>query len=195
MKKEEELKYLFRKSELSKKCRNLDIAQNKTFVSDLGNGNPYSPLFFVGEAPGKNEDEMGIPFQGLAGKFLNESLESIGLNREDIWIGNLLKYRPTQKNEEKNRKPKKSEINACLPLLKKEIEIVNPKIIITLGVLALNALKRKKYKLKNISGQVLKYNNRILFPTYHPAAAYRFPKIEKKFKNDLNKLKELIQKK
>jgi len=193
MKKEEKLRKLYRENKYSEECKNLDIAENKTFVSDLSNGNPNSNLFFVGEAPGKNEEEMGFPFQGQAGDIFNEYIERIGLKREDIWVGNVVPYRPTKNGKNKNRKPKKSEIVACLPILRKEIEIIDPKIIITLGVTALNSLTQNKYKLKQVSGELMQYNNKLLFPTYHPSAAYRFPKIEKKFKGDFYKLKKLLR--
>jgi DNA polymerase len=115
------------------------------------------------------------------------------MKREKIWIGNFVRYRPIQNNYRKNRKPTKSEVKACLPILQREIEIIDPKIIVTLGTTAINALMEDTLRLKEISGKIFEYNNRILFPTYHPAAAYRFPSIKNKFQKDYKKLEKFIR--
>jgi len=189
--KREKLKQLFH-SEISMPCKNLDISQNHTFVSDLGKGNPNSKIIFCGEAPGKKEDAKGIPFVGRAGKIFHENLKRIGLKREEIWVSNVVKYRPTE-DESRNRRPKKDEIEKCLPIMKKEIEIINPEIIVTLGSIPLNALKEENYKITEVSGKKLDYEGRILFPTFHPAAAMRFKKYRKQFEENFNSLAKIIK--
>ncbi|TXT58666.1 MAG: DNA polymerase [Promethearchaeota archaeon] len=186
----EKLRQLFQ-GEIAKPCRNLQIAQNHKFVSDLGKGNPESMVIFCGEAPGEKEDESGHPFIGRAGKFFNESLKTIGLKREQIWVSNIVKFRPTE-NKTRNRKPTKKEIKACLPILKKEIEIIDPKIIVALGSIALHALTGRKYKINEVSGQKMSYDGRILLPTYHPSAVMRFKKYKMQYQEDFKTIKKLL---
>lgn len=139
----------------------------------FGDGNPDAQIMFVGEAPGKNEDAAGLPFVGAAGKFLNEMLESIGMSRKDVYITNIVKYRPPN-----NRDPMPDEKLAFLPYLKKQIAIIMPKIIVTLGrhsgLAFLPELyisgdhgkpKRVKVLLEN------KETSLVILPLYHPAAA------------------------
>ncbi|MDQ2973648.1 MAG: uracil-DNA glycosylase [bacterium] len=139
----------------------------------FGDGNPDSELLFIGEAPGKNEDEQGIPFVGAAGKFLNEMLASIGMKREDIYITNIVKYRPPN-----NRDPSTEEKLAFLPYLIKQIAIIAPKIIVTLGRHSGLAFlpdlymsgdhgqpKRIMVLIENIETKL------VILPLYHPAAA------------------------
>lgn len=186
----EKLRQLFQ-GEIAKPCRNLKIAQDHNFVSDLGKGNPESRVIFCGEAPGEKEDESCYPFMGRAGKFFNESLKTIGLKREQIWVSNIVKFRPTENNS-RNRKPTKKEIKACLPILKKEIELIDPKIIVTLGSIALHALTGRKYKITEVSGQKLSYGGRILLSTYHPSAVMRFKKYKTQYREDFKTIKKIL---
>jgi len=141
----------------------------------FGDGNPNADIVFIGEAPGKNEDEQGIPFVGAAGKFLNEMLESIGLKREDIYITNIVKYRPPN-----NRDPLPEEKKAFLPYLQSQLEVIAPKVVVTLGRHSTNCFlpdlqiskahgepKRVKLQFKQ-SQDVLEV---VILPLYHPAAA------------------------
>lgn len=132
-----------------------------------GEGNPDAEIMFVGEAPGKKENETGRPFVGAAGKFLNEMLNSIGLEREDVFIANAIKYQPPD-----NRDPLPDEIALQLPFLKKQIAIIQPKLVCFLGRHALHALLPDETRqISVLHGQLLKVDDRHYLPLYHPAAA------------------------
>jgi uracil-DNA glycosylase len=141
----------------------------------FGDGNPNAEIVFIGEAPGKNEDIQGKPFVGAAGKFLNEMLASIGLNREDVYITNIVKYRPPN-----NRDPLPDEKKAFLPFLQAQLEVIQPKIVVTLGRHSMNCFlpdlqiskihgeaKRIRIKMKQ-TDEVLPI---VILPFFHPAAA------------------------
>jgi uracil-DNA glycosylase len=142
----------------------------------FGDGNPEADIVFIGEAPGKNEDIQGKPFVGAAGKFLNEMLESIGLQRGDVYITNIVKYRPPN-----NRDPLPEEKKAFLPYLQAQLEVIKPKIVATLGRHSTNCFlpdlqisqihgqpKRIKIQMKQHSDDVLPL---VILPLFHPAAA------------------------
>ncbi len=132
-----------------------------------GEGNPNSAILFVGEAPGQKEDEQGKPFVGAAGKFLNEMLASIGLKREDIFITNIVKQRPPD-----NRDPLPEEIELHWPLLQKQIDIIDPKIIVMLGRHSMSRLLPGQGSISQIHGKPFKRaDGRVYLPLYHPAAA------------------------
>lgn len=190
--KKEELEKLYTNSDEVKSCQTITLAQKYNFVSDLGHGNPDARIFFVGEAPGAKEDETGIPFVGQAGKILDENLQEIGLAREDVWIGNVVRYRPTTNDGKRNRKPRKGEEKACLPLLMKEIEIVDPDIIVPLGTTAWQALTEKKESISNVAGEQLTWKGRIMFPMYHPAYAIYNREIREDMVEHMKELKTLI---
>jgi DNA polymerase len=142
----------------------------------FGDGNPAAEIVFVGEAPGKNEDIQGRPFVGAAGRFLDEMLESIGYTREDIYITNIVKYRPPN-----NRDPLPEEKKAFLPYLQAQLEVIKPKIVATLGRHSTNCFlpdlkistdhgqpKRVKLQLKDKANDIMEV---VILPLYHPAAA------------------------
>ncbi len=136
----------------------------------LGNGNPDAEVLFIGEAPGKKEDEQGIPFIGSAGKLLSELLASIHLKREVVYITNIVKYRPPD-----NRDPSGAEIHACQEWLIDEIQIINPSLIVTLGRHAMNHFLPNA-KISEVHGKVFQKNIegrgiKKILPLYHPAAA------------------------
>lgn len=132
-----------------------------------GEGDPNSEIMFIGEAPGKKENETGRPFVGAAGKFLAEMLESIGLTREDVFIANTLKYQPPE-----NRDPEPSEIEHQLPFLKKQIAIIQPKLICFLGRHAISAiLPDLGQTISQVHGQLIEKDGQAYLPLYHPAAA------------------------
>ncbi len=141
-----------------------DLAESATQLV-FGDGNPNAELVFIGEAPGKNEDLQGIPFVGAAGKFLNQMLEMIGLDREDIYITNIVKYRPPN-----NRDPLPEEKAAFLPFLKAQIDIIKPKLIVTLGRHSMDALL-PGLRISEVHGQPKRYQGHIYLPLFHPAAA------------------------
>jgi uracil-DNA glycosylase family 4 len=131
----------------------------------FADGSPDAQIVFIGEAPGKNEDEQGKPFVGAAGKFLNEMLEMIGLKREDIYITNIVKYRPPN-----NRDPLPEEKDAFLPYLQEQLDILAPKLIVTLGRHSMDVLL-PGLKISQVHGQPKRYHGRVFLPLFHPAAA------------------------
>ena len=161
----------------------------------LGAGNMAADIIFIGEAPGRNEDLKGVPFVGAAGKVLDELLRSVSLEREDVYIANILKCRPPN-----NRNPKKEEILACTPYLDDQIRIIDPKIISTLGNFASNYIM-EKFTLP--TGSIGKIHGRIfetstltsrvnIFPLYHPAVAVYNPNMKNQLKEDFKVLKQIL---
>lgn len=131
----------------------------------FGDGNPDADIVFVGEAPGKNEDLQGKPFVGAAGKFLNEMLELIGLKREDIYITNIVKYRPPN-----NRDPLPDEKDVFLQYLESQLEVIQPKIVVTLGRHSMNCFL-PDLQISKVHGQPKRYKGQVYLPLFHPAAA------------------------
>lgn len=131
----------------------------------FADGNAEAQIVFIGEAPGKNEDEQGKPFVGAAGKFLNEMLEMIGLERKDIYITNIVKYRPPN-----NRDPLPEEKSAFLPYLQEQLDIIQPKMIVTLGRHSMDVLL-PGLKISQVHGQPKRYKDHVYLPLFHPAAA------------------------
>ena len=150
-------------------CKKCALHKERTQVVP-GSGNPKASIMFIGEAPGKKEDELGTPFMGAAGKFLNEMLDSIELDRADVFIANTVKCRPP-----KNRDPEKKEIETCLPYLKKQISIIQPKIIVTLGRFSLNL-----FYIKTIFDYMIGFQ---IMETMNPGVLKR---VEKRMKKDYN---------
>ncbi len=151
-----------------------------------GEGNPNSKIVFVGEAPGREEAKTGRPFVGRSGKFLTQLANSIGIKREDVFITSPVKYLP------KKGTPKTSEINHGKTHLLRQIEIINPKLVVLLGQVAAKALLENSVKISQDHGKIFRKNNQIYFLTFHPAAAIRFPKIKEQLIGDFEKLKRLI---
>jgi uracil-DNA glycosylase family 4 len=131
----------------------------------MGDGNPDADIVFIGEAPGKNEDEQGLPFVGAAGKFLNEMLATIGLERSDIYITNIVKYRPPN-----NRDPHPEEKAAFLPFLRAQLDVIQPKLIVTLGRHSMDSLL-PGLQISKVHGEPKRYSGQIYMPLFHPAAA------------------------
>ena len=131
----------------------------------FGVGNPDADIVFVGEAPGKNEDLQGEPFVGAAGKFLNEMLSSIGLQRQDIYISNIVKYRPPD-----NRDPTPEEIAEFKPYLLKQIAVIRPKLVVFLGRHSMNVFL-PELKISQAHGQPVRKDGQVYLPLFHPAAA------------------------
>src|SRR5882757_7691100 len=131
----------------------------------FGDGNPDADVVFIGEAPGKNEDIQGIPFVGAAGKFLDEMLQMIGLKRHDVYITNIVKYRPPN-----NRDPFPDEKEAFLPYLEAQLEAIKPKLTITLGRHSLNCFL-PDLSISQVHGQPKRYKGQVYLPLFHPAAA------------------------
>ncbi len=150
-----------------------------------GEGNIHSKIFFIGEAPGENEDREGIPFCGRSGKLLDELLESINLKREDIFITNIVKCRPPQ-----NRDPKEDEITACSPYLKIQIKLIDPILICTLGRYS-TSLFLKDRKISQIHGKVFKYGKYKIIPLYHPAVGLYNPNMKSVLREDFQIIKTI----
>lgn len=141
-----------------------DLAKTATQLV-FGDGNPDADIVFVGEAPGKNEDLQGLPFVGAAGKFLDEMLSTINLKRQDVYITNIVKYRPPN-----NRDPLPDEKEAFLPYLQAQLDVIQPKIVVTLGRHSLNCFL-PDLQISAVHGQPKRYKGRIYLPLFHPAAA------------------------
>jgi uracil-DNA glycosylase len=141
-----------------------DLAKTATQLV-FGDGNPDADIVFIGEAPGKNEDLQGLPFVGAAGKFLNEMLASIGLKRQDVYITNIVKYRPPD-----NRDPLPEEKAVFLPYLQAQLDVIQPKIVVTLGRHSLNCFL-PDLQISKVHGQPKRYMGRVYLPLFHPAAA------------------------
>ncbi len=157
----------------------------------FGSGNPEAKIIFIGEAPGKKEDELGIPFMGSTGRILDKMLEGIVIKREDVYLTNLCKCRPPE-----NRDPLPEEINVCSYWLEKQIQIINPKIIVTLGRYALNYFLPDT-KISQVHGEITelkipKIGNQKLFPLHHPAAARINRKTRAIFTQDFQKIPNIL---
>ncbi|MEX2555507.1 MAG: uracil-DNA glycosylase [Actinomycetota bacterium] len=146
------------------KCR---LAAGRTQVV-FGVGHPTANLMFIGEAPGFHEDKQGEPFVGAAGQLLTKLLSDIGLRREDVYICNTLKCRPPG-----NRDPMPDEIESCKPWLKEQIDLIDPRVIATLGNFATQLLLGRKVGITKVRGQRFDWRGRVLIPTFHPAAILR----------------------
>ena len=167
-------------------CTKCELSETRN-NSVPGKGNFKSDVIFVGEAPGKNEDMKGEPFIGIAGKKLSIALENAGITRDDVYITNIVKCRPP-----KNRVPTTNERNTCQNYLKKEIEIIKPKIICILGNTAFNSLLDGKEIIK-FRGKIVRKNNQLYFLTIHPAATIYNQKLISVLKKDMKKLLKVIK--
>jgi uracil-DNA glycosylase len=183
----EELVELFR--EVSR-CERCPLHRTRT-KAVFGAGNANADLMFVGEAPGQQEDLLGLPFVGRAGKLLDTLLEEVGLARGDVFIANVLKSRPPG-----NRDPEPDEIEACKPYLHRQIDLIEPKVICTLGNFATKLLTRSQRGITGVHGrpQVHELGGRTVrvFPLYHPAAALRSTKTLDELREDFSRLPILL---
>lgn len=150
-------------------CRACQLCQTRTNIV-FGVGNPRARVMFVGEAPGKNEDLQGEPFVGRAGENLNRILSLAGLEREDIYIANVLKCRPPQ-----NRNPQADEVLACSPYLREQIRSIWPDVIVTLGNPASHFVLKTEVGITKLRGRFHQMGHFTVMPTFHPAAALRNP--------------------
>ena len=163
------------------KCIKCELSETRT-NSVPGKGNFKSDVIFVGEAPGKNEDEKGEPFIGIAGKKLSDALENAGISRDDIYITNIVKCRPPS-----NRVPKTNERETCQEYLKQEISIIKPKLICILGNTVFNSILGGSEIMK-YRGKIAQKNEQLYFITIHPAATIYNQKLVDVFKEDIKKL-------
>ncbi len=154
----------------------------------FGSGSETADLMFVGEAPGKTEDEMGVPFVGAAGKLLDRLLARIGLKRDQVYIANVLKCRPPN-----NRDPLPSEIETCKPYLMRQIEIIRPKVIATLGNHATKLILGTNVGITKLHGKKVARPGHVVFPLYHPAAALYTPAYVEALEHDFDTLKKVLE--
>lgn len=170
-----------------KDCQNCDLSKTRTrFV--FGSGSADAPVLFIGEAPGKMEDQQGKPFVGRAGKVLDELLGSIGFDRQDIFIANVLKCRPPN-----NRDPRPEEIDACKVYLQKQIEIIDPKIICTLGKYSTQFILNTKAGISSLRGRSYSLDGRTVLPINHPAVVLYTPSKMELLKEDFKRIKERLE--
>jgi uracil-DNA glycosylase len=183
----EELVALYREASVCERC---PLSQGRTNVV-FGNGNANADLMFVGEAPGHHEDLQGLPFVGRAGQLLDQLLEEIGLSRKDVFVANTVKCRPPG-----NRDPQPEEIESCRPYLQRQIELIEPKVICTLGNFATKLLTRSNRGITSVRGRPqiheLAGQTVRVYPLYHPAAALRTPKVQQELREDFARLPELL---
>ena len=154
----------------------------------FGDGNVNAEIVFIGEAPGKNEDIQGIPFVGAAGKFLNEMLAMIELTRENIYITNIVKYRPPN-----NRDPLPEEKAAFLPYLHSQLDVINPKLIVTLGRHSMDVLL-PGLKISQVHGKPMKVRDHVYLPLFHPAAALYNGGLRQTLIDDFAAIPEILKK-
>jgi DNA polymerase len=171
-------------------CTRCRLAQGRTQVV-FGAGNPHAGLMFVGEAPGFHEDKQGIPFVGQAGKLLEKLLAGIGMERSDVYIANVLKCRPPG-----NRDPQPDEIEACESHLFRQIALIEPTVVATLGNFATKLLSGRQLGITKVHGQeqqtTIGGRDVLLYPLYHPAAALYTPAMLKVLESDFARLPELL---
>jgi len=169
-----------------KDCQKCSLWKTRT-QTVFGVGNENAEILLVGEAPGYYEDKQGEPFVGAAGKLLDELLASIGLNREKVYITNILKSRPPG-----NRDPLPEEIEACKPYLIEQIKIINPAVIVSLGAFASRVLLEKNISMKQVHGRGFWVKEHNVFPIYHPAAALHSPNTKETLEQDFLALKDFL---
>jgi uracil-DNA glycosylase family 4 len=171
-------------------CTSCALAEGRTQVV-FGSGSPNAELMFVGEAPGFHEDKQGVPFVGAAGKLLSKLLDGIGMTRDEVYIANVLKCRPPG-----NRDPQPEEIASCEPHLFKQIELIQPKLIATLGNFATKLLSGKPNGITQVHGREQKVAlggmDVTLYPIFHPAAALYTPRMLEVLEEDFRRIPELL---
>ncbi|HUU05357.1 MAG TPA: uracil-DNA glycosylase [Patescibacteria group bacterium] len=161
-----------------RQCRRCRLHESIThYVPGEGSNRP--DIMFIGEGPGETEDQFGRPFIGKAGQLLDKIIQKMGLEREEVFIANVVKCRPPN-----NREPQKDEVETCLPYLSKQIAILQPKVIVCLGRVALNNLLGTSHSMGRIRGQLLSFHDTPLIPTYHPSYI-----LHKKNKEEISRTK------
>lgn len=158
----------------------------KTIV--FGQGDPRAALVFVGEGPGADEDEQGLPFVGRAGKLLNRMIQAVGMKREEVYICNIVKCRPPG-----NRTPEKDEVDACSPFLFRQLQSIQPRLVCCLGSPAMKTLLGIKEGITRVRGQFFDYGKTKAFVAYHPAYILRNPREEKVLREDFETIRDFVK--
>ncbi len=172
--------------EETEKCCLCPLAETRNRVV-FGSGNENAGIMLIGEAPGANEDRGGLPFIGQAGRLLDETLEEVGLLRSDLYIANVLKCRPP-----KNRNPRQNEIGLCRPWLDRQIDLIDPAIIVPMGNFALKLLGGKTMTIGKARGVKFEYEGRQVLPIYHPAALLYNRSLLPLFREDIRTMMFLL---
>lgn len=167
------------------KCKLCKTRKNIVF----GSGNREANIMFIGEGPGADEDEMGMPFVGKAGKLMDKAFEGVGIDREKVYIANIVKCRPPQ-----NRVPEKDEASACIDYLRNQVILIKPKIIVLLGSTALKNILGEEYSITKVRGNLITKKDIIYIPTFHPAALLRDETKKIDFIKDLQLVLEELNK-
>ena len=167
------------------RCKLCTLGRSQTV---FGVGNPRARLMFVGEAPGEDEDKKGEPFVGRAGQLLTKIIEAIGLAREQVYIANVIKCRPPN-----NRNPEADEVAACEPFLFRQIDVIQPKVIVPLGKFAAQSLLRSMDPITRLRGRQFDYRGAVLIPTFHPAYLLRNPSAKREVWEDMKKVRAILQ--
>lgn len=163
-------------------CHSCPLAATRTNLV-FGVGNPQARLVFVGEAPGRDEDLQGEPFVGEAGQLLSKIIQAMGLNRQEVYICNVLKCRPPH-----NRNPLPAEIESCIPYLLRQLDAINPAVIVALGTFAAQTLLDTKEPISRLRGRFHDYRGTPLMPTFHPAFLLRNPAMKKEVWADMQQV-------
>ena len=167
-------------------CPLCDLSKSRTNAVP-GEGPENAQIMFIGEAPGFHEDREGRPFVGASGKYLDELLGVIGMKREDVYICNVIKCRPPQ-----NRDPQPNEMDTCRPYLEKQIELIKPKVIITISRFAMARWFFDK-KISEIHGKPKRFGDLVVLPMYHPAAALHQPSLKRVLEEDFKRIPQILK--
>jgi uracil-DNA glycosylase family 4 len=167
-------------------CPRCKLAKTRTTIV-FGQGSPKAELMFVGEAPGRDEDEQGLAFVGRAGQLLTKIIEAMGKTREDVWICNVLKCRPPN-----NRNPEPDEVASCRPFLEEQIRLIAPKVIVTLGTFAAQALLETDEPIGRMRGRWRSAQGTRVMPTFHPAFLLRSPERKKDVWEDMKLVRDYL---
>lgn len=167
-------------------CTRCKLSKGRTKIV-FGAGSPKAQLMFVGEGPGRDEDLSGEPFVGRAGKLLTDMIKAMGLQREDVYIANIVKCRPPD-----NRQPEQDEVAACSPFLMRQIDVIQPKVICTLGNTPTQTLMQTTQGISKFRGEWFEFRNAKLMPTYHPAYLLRNPAAKADVWKDLQKVMAVL---
>lgn len=176
------------KTDIGPECTRCKLCTQGRHQIVFGVGHPRAPLMFVGEAPGEEEDKQGEPFVGRAGQLLTKIIESIGLARDQVYIANVIKCRPPA-----NRNPEPDEVAACEPFLFRQIDVINPRVIVPLGKFATQCLLKTTEPITRLRGRTFDYRGTTLIPTFHPAYLLRNPSAKREVWEDMKKVRSLLQ--
>lgn len=176
------------KDDIGADCRRCKLCTLGRSQIVFGVGNPKARLMIVGEAPGEEEDKRGEPFVGRAGQLLTKIIEAIGMTRDQVYIANVIKCRPPE-----NRNPEPDEVASCEPFLFRQIDAIQPKVIVPLGKFAAQCLLKTADPITKLRGRQFDYRGRVLIPTFHPAYLLRNPSAKREVWEDMKKVRAILQ--